>query len=232
MIFKRTTNRYGETPIAETPYARAGQVWDQRLGSARVQAKNWRYMAFACFLLACCLSAALVWQSQQSTITPYVVEVDKLGEVRTVGPATQAYEPSDAQIAYHLANFIKGVRSVSVDPVVLREQWLSVYDFATDRASLTLNEYANENDPFADVGRRSVSVEITSVVRASNDSFQVKWIERHYRNGAFQKLERYTAILTIVFQPPIDAATLRKNPLGLYVHGLNWSRDLDQGEQQ
>ncbi|CAN0539533.1 unnamed protein product [Scytosiphon promiscuus] len=46
-------------------------------------------------------------------------------------------------------------------------------------------------------------------------------MERHYMNGAFQKLERHTAILTIVFQKPSTAARLKKNQLGIYIHGLN-----------
>tara|TARA_R110000772_G_scaffold69345_3_gene153246 strand:+ start:377 stop:1075 length:699 start_codon:yes stop_codon:yes gene_type:complete len=232
MIFKRATHKYGDTPIAETPYHKAAQAWDDRIGSARTQARNWRLMAFGCLTLVGALSAALIWQSVQSRITPYVVEVDKLGEVRTVGPASAPYQPSDAQIAYHMGEFIKRVRSVSIDPVVLRDQWETAYDFVTDRAAQILNEYARENDPFKDVGRRSVAVEITSVVRASGDSFQVKWIERHYMNSAFQRLERHTAILTVVFQQPATAAALEKNPLGLYVHGLNWSRDLDQGDKE
>ena len=41
-MFRRPTVRYGRTPQPETPYQRAGQVWDERIGSARVQAKNWR----------------------------------------------------------------------------------------------------------------------------------------------------------------------------------------------
>lgn len=232
MIFKRATNKYGDTPIPTTPYQKASQAWDERIGSARLQARNWRFMAFGCLVLLTTLSGALIWQSLQSRITPYVIEVDALGEVRTVGPATVAYQPNDAQIAYHMAEFIKRVRSVSVDPIVLREQWETAYNFVTDRASQILNEYARENDPFAEVGRRSIAVEITSVVRASEDSFQVKWIERHYMSGAFQKLERHTAILTIVSQKPANVTALNKNPLGLYVHGLNWSRDLDRGERQ
>jgi len=31
---------------AEEPYQKAAQIWDERIGSARVQAKNWRIMAF------------------------------------------------------------------------------------------------------------------------------------------------------------------------------------------
>ena len=100
MIFKRSTTTYGETPAPETPYQRAAQVWDDRIGSARVQARNWRLMAFGCLALAIGLSGGVVWQAGRSTITPYVVEVDTLGEVRAVGPAVTAYEPTDAQIAY------------------------------------------------------------------------------------------------------------------------------------
>ncbi len=35
-----------------------------------------------------------------------------------------------------------------------------------------------------------------------------------------------TAILGIVVQPPRDAERLRKNPLGLFIHAINWSKEL------
>lgn len=232
MIFKRSVHKYGDTPEPVTPYQKAAQEWDERIGANRVQARNWRFMAFGCLVLLAGLATALVWQSGQSRITPYVVEVNELGTVQAIGPAVSPYNPTDAQIAYHVAEFIRRVRSISVDPVIVRQQWLEAYDFVTDRAAQVLNEYARTNDPFADIGQRSVSVEITSVVRASDDSFQVKWIERHYRSGTLQSLERYTAIFTIIIQRPINVATLRKNPLGIYIHGLNWSRDIDTGEDQ
>ncbi|MCG8435562.1 MAG: conjugal transfer protein TrbF, partial [Gammaproteobacteria bacterium] len=179
-MFKRPTQRYQTAPEPVTPYQKAAQVWDERIGAARVQAKNWRFMAFGCLTLAAGLAAAVVWQGTQSRITPYVVEVDALGATRAVGPALQPYQPKDAQIAYHLGRFISNVRSVSIDPIVVRENWLAAYDYATDRASIRLNEYARDNDPFARIGERSISVDVTSVVRASADSFQVKWIERIY----------------------------------------------------
>lgn len=230
MRFKRTATRYGETPEPVTPYQKAAQVWDERMGAARVQAKNWRLMAFGSLGLAGLLAGGLVWQAGRSTITPYVVEVERLGDVRAVGPASEAYEPSDAQIAYHLARFIENVRSLSLDPVVVRENWLEAYAYATDRAAATLNDYARETDPFAQVGEITVTVEVTSVVRSSDDSFVVRWTERRYRGGALDETARFTASLTLVVEPPRTLERLRANPLGLYVHGLNWSQDLVTGD--
>ncbi len=231
-MFKRTTTTYGDTPEPVTPYQKAAQVWDERIGSARVQARNWRFMAFGCLALAIGLSGGVVWQAGRSTITPYVVEIDTLGQTRAIGPAIAAYEPTDAQVAYHLARFIENVRSLSIDPIVVRQNWLRAYDYATDRAASTLNDYARENDPFSRVGQRTVTVEVTSIVRSSGDSFDVRWREQSFENGTLAATTRYTAVLSIVLQPPRTEEALRKNPLGIYVHALNWSRDLISGDNQ
>ncbi len=226
MRFRRAAVRYSDTPQPETPYQRVGQVWDERLGASRTQARNWRLMALASLGLSMLMGTGLVWQAGRSSITPYVVEVDKQGDVRAVGAASEAYTPTDAQIANHLARFISDVRALPLDPIIVRQDWLEAYDYATDRGAAVLNEYARANDPFAKVGKQSAAVEITSVVRASPGSFQVRWIERRYENGTLAVTERWTAILSIVLQPPGNEAQLRKNPLGIYVNGLSWSREL------
>ncbi|QFS82916.1 MULTISPECIES: conjugal transfer protein TrbF [unclassified Roseivivax] len=224
-MFRRPSVRYGTTPEPVTPYQKAAQVWDERIGSARVQARNWRLMAMGCLALSAGLSAALAWQSTRSSVVPYVVEVDNLGAAQAVAPALAEYRPTDPQIAWHLARFVEHVRQVPADPIVLRQNWLRAYDFATDRGAVALNDHARVNDPFAQVGDTQISIEVSSVIRASDTSFRVAWIERRYENGQLATTERWTAILTVVIQPPRDAERLRSNPLGVYVHAINWSRE-------
>lgn len=227
-IFKRPTTHYGKTPEPVTPYQKAAQVWDERIGSARVQAKNWRYLAFGCLILSAGFAAALVWQSARGTIVPWMVEVDQHGEARAVEPAVTAYQPTDPQIAFHLARFIEQVRGLPSDPVIVRRNWLRAYDFTTDRGAIALNDYARANDPFTRVGKEQVSVEVSSVIRASPDSFRIAWAEQHYENGQLSRTERWTAILTVALQQPRDAERLRANPLGIYVNAINWSREMSQ----
>jgi type IV secretory pathway TrbF-like protein len=226
MMFRRPSVRYGATPEPETPYQKAGQVWDERIGSARVQAKNWRLAFFAMLTLSSGLASGLVWQSARGTVTPWVVQVDKFGQAQAVAPAAADYRPTDPQIAWHLARFIEEVRSIPADPVVLRRDWLEAYDYVTDKGALTLNDYARTNDPFSRIGKAQVSVEVSSVIRASGDSFRIEWVERRYVDNALAATERWSAILTIVVQTPTDADRLKNNPLGIYVHALNWSKEL------
>jgi len=227
-IFRRPTTHYGKTPEPVTPYQKAAQVWDERIGSARVQARNWRYMAFGCLILSAGFASALVWQSARGTVVPWVVEIDRHGEARAVETAVADYRPTDPQVAWHLARFIEQVRGLPSDPIVLRQNWLRAYEFTTDRGAVALNEYARSNDPFTRVGRQQVSVEVSSVIRASPDSFRVAWSEQHYENGQLSRTERWTAILTIVLQQPRTAERLRANPLGIYVNAISWSREMSQ----
>lgn len=224
--FSRPSLRYGTTPAPETPYQKAAQVWDERIGSARVQARNWRLIAFGNLVLAAGLATALIWQATRGTIVPWVVQVDQLGQAQAVAPAIADYKPTDGQIAWHLARFIEQVRSIPIDPVIVRQNWLSAYDFVTDRGALALNDYARNNDPFAKVGTVQVGVDVSSVIRASQDSFRIAWTERRYENGALAATERWSAIVTIVIAPPRDADRLRKNPLGIFIHAINWSKEL------
>ncbi len=226
-MFRRPLQRYGTTPEPATPYQRAAQLWDDRIGASRVQAKNWRLMALGGLGLAFVLSGALAWQSAQSRIVPYVVQVDKFGAVQAVGPAVQNYVPADAEIAWYLGRFITDVRSLSLDPVIVRRNWLEAYDYATDRGATFLNEFARVNNPFKAIGERTVSVQVSSVVRMSDKSFQVKWSEQTFEQGVLAKTERWTAILSVVTKTPTTAEILKKNPLGLYVNAVNWSRELD-----
>ncbi len=140
---------YGKTPEPETPYQTAAQVWDDRIGSARVPGQDWRYMAFGSLILSAGFAGAL-------------------------------------------------------------------------------NDYARTNDPFTKVGKQQIAVDVSSVIRASPDSFRVAWTERRYKNGQLSATERWTAILTIAVQPPRDAERLKANPLGIYVNAISWSREIGQ----
>ena len=226
MNWRRASMRFGDTRAPATPYQRAEQLWDERIGSARVQAANWRLMAFGALALAGIVVGDDIRARSRSTVTPYVVEVDHTGAVQAVGPATADYQPSDAQLAFFLARFVDNVRALSVDPVVVRQAWLDAYDAITSHAKAVLDAYAQGADPFGHIGRRAVTVDVTSVVRASDRSFRIAWVEHPFEEGAALPPQRWSAILTVIVQTPRTEDRLRKNPLGIFIDAISWSQEL------
>ena len=53
------------------------------------------------------------------------------------------------------------------------------------------------------------------------------WVEKRYEDNSLVATERWTAILTVVIETPHKAETLLKNPLGVYVHAFNWSKEFE-----
>ncbi len=227
--FQGPTPDFSNKKNPASPYERAKREWDARLGGARVQARNWRLMAFASMTLAFALAIGLIYQAQQSTIRPYIVEVEPGGEIRRVELADGRYRLTDAQIAMHLVAFVEKVRSKSTDPIVIRENWLDAYKFVTQNAKITLDSYAEQEDPFADIGTLAKTVEVTNVIKISDTTYQVRWRERVFRRGALQGEEHFTGSFSIVQRLPRTDRDLFNNPLGFYIDGLNWSREYNTG---
>src|SRR3546814_16779841 len=106
-------------------------------------------MAFGCLALTAGLSSGLVWQSTQSRVTPYVVEVDRLGAARAVTEAEAGFHPTDPHIAWHLSRFISNVRRPSLDPVLVCPDWLKTSDLPTKRCRQILGVQWRAADPVA-----------------------------------------------------------------------------------
>jgi len=208
-----------------TPYQRAGQVWDERMGLSLAHARNWRRMAFANLAVAAFLGAGWWMQARQAVVKPFVVEVSQWGQTQRITALDGRYEPTEAQIGHALAGWIRNVRAKSVDPVVIRQNWLAAYDLATPRTASFLNSWAQAHDPFAEVGREAVNVEVLNVVRRSARTYDLQWRETRFVNGQSAGQARWRALITLKLQPPKTEAELLKNPLGIRIEDVSWTPD-------
>jgi len=215
--------------IAETPYQRAKQEFDDLIGNARLQAYHWR-MAFFCTVIVLCVTVmGMIYLSSQSKIIPYIVEVDTTGSVRLVGKAHYVdYEPNIQSIKYFLNLFVKNIRSIPADQVLLKKNFLNAYYFVTTKGRNLLNDYARNYDPFTKQKEYVIAVEISNVVKMSEMSYQVQWNEQVFsKNGSMINQNHYTGIFTITFSTPKNETILQKNPLGLFIDFFNISKNLN-----
>ncbi len=213
----------GET--AETPYARARQEWDARMGSAVFSARAWRVTAFAALAAAGLASVGLTAVALQKRTFVHVVEVSPEGQVMAVRATGERWTPTEAQIAHHLSRFVVLVRSLPTDGVVLRENWLQAYKFLTPQAAAHLNEMARADDPFLSLGRVGRTIHVRSVIARSDRSWEVSWIERATNSVGSSEPQIYSGVFTVMVRPPRNADDITANPLGLLIEDFSWSRE-------
>lgn len=230
--FLASPTSYKPQQPAESPFRTAQQVWDFRLGASVVQARNWRFafLATAALLLLAMLSIITIVKQQK--VIPVVVALDKeSGEPTVVGPVDQKkYLPGPLEIKFFLSQFIRYVRSVPLDQVVIKQNWLRAYSFLRKEAAGLLNEMTQNdpNSPLNKIGKVLVTVQPLSILQIPDtNSYQMRWKETLYSSHG-TKLEEYTMLSTFIieFEPPKDEHTLQENPLGLFIKNFQWNREL------
>lgn len=228
--FRAPTKTFAADP-PDTPYRRARQEWDARMGSAVLSARAWRMTAFAGLGLAAALGAALTFVALDQRTFVHVVEVAPEGQVMQVRAADGRWNPTNAQIAHHLGRFVRLVRSLPTDGVVLRENWLEAYRFLTPQAAAQLSEIARQDDPFLSLGRVGRTVQIRTIMARAGNTWEITWVERATNSTGTNNGEIYSGVFTVTTRAPRNADEVAANPLGLLISEFSFSRESGSRER-
>lgn len=230
--FLKSPTSFKPAIAPSSPFREAAQCWDNRLGHSVVQARNWRFAFLLSSILLLLSLLSLVMMVRQQRVVPVIVGLDKeTGAPTVVGPVdARKFTPGAVEIRYFLSEFIRSVRTVSLDQIVIRQNWIRAYKYLRPEAAGLLNELAQKDtaSPLQKIGKTLVSVQPVSIVAVpETNSYQARWRETVF-SAQGQKLDEYTMLATFVIEldPPRDENTLQDNPLGLFIRSFQWNREL------
>ncbi|MDF7677058.1 conjugal transfer protein TrbF [Neisseriaceae bacterium ESL0693] len=218
----------------ENPYLSARRTWNEHIGSVVSSRQTWQVIGILSMLIALASIGGIIHIGSQSKFIPYVVQVDKLGQTIAAGPVTEANKADPRIIHATIADFISSSRIVTPDVALQRKAVFKVYAVLSpdDPATSKMNEWLNGNadaNPFKRATKEMVSIEITSAIPQSPDTWQVDWTETtRDRQGALKgQPTKMRALVTVYTAKPTSQTTdeqLRNNPMGIYVRDFSWSR--------
>lgn len=219
--------------VAETgtgnAYTDAQTVWLERYGSYLQQAYNWRLIAILEAIGIIVAVLAIAYIGAQSKLVPYVVTIDKLGTPVGVQIADRAGPVDSRVIKAQLANFLVDTRSVVVDRVVEKQYLDNVYAMIANGSAARgyIDAWYTGHSPFDLARDRTISVTVDSLLAISPTTWQVQWTETQ-RNlgGVVTGSEQWVGSIGVAVRTPTDEATIMRNPLGVYVTSLNWTKKL------
>ena len=212
----------------DNPYL-GQQAYLEAHGRYVTAARQWRWMAVLALGLAALLGGGLIMVSSQSQVVPYVVKVDRLGTALPVERADRAAQADKPIIVAQLARWITATRSVWVDAGAQRGLVKEAYAMINARAAAygVLNDHMRAHDPFTRAKSETVAIDVQSVLPISGDSWRIEWREEtRSRDGTRTASRDYQATVSLSFNPPRDDATIRVNPLGLYINSFDWAERL------
>lgn len=225
--------REGES---ENPYLAARRTWNDQSAANAASRQMFQLLGVLALLVALAGVGGMVYIGSQSRFVPYVVEVDRLGQQQAVARADRA-APIDQRVLHaSVADWIGSMRLVTPDIALQRKAVFKVYAMLApnDPATAKANEWLNgteESNPFKRAARETASIEITSVIPQTPDTWQVDWMETVRDRQGVKKGEaqRWRALVTIYVVPATPDTTeedLRNNPLGVHVRDFSWSKQL------
>lgn len=223
----------GNPSQSENPYLAARRSWNDHVARLVAARTMWQAVGLLSLMIAVAAVGGVIHLASQSQLVPYVVEVDTAGNVRAVQRAVEMAPATQPVIEAQLEKFVTLSRRVTTDIGLQRSAIFGVYAMLTpdDPATGKMTEFLSgheERTPFARAQRETVNTEVTSILRQTEETWQVDWVETVYERGSGKRKERFSmrALVQVFTISPrhMTEEALRNNPLGIYVRDFSWNR--------
>jgi type IV secretory pathway TrbF-like protein len=193
--------------------------------------RNWQLMSFALTALLAVTTLSYVRLASSARVVPYLIQVDRLGQVLDIGRADQTLKPNQRLVAAQIAQFIRAIRTVLPASAAAgqAEMIKRGYAFLGPEAAGFLNDYFadSKNDPRILGARLTRQVDVTGILRVPNsDVWRLQWseTERPISAGEETRTTAWEGYATVKLVPPVTAEAVQDNPLGLYITTINWTQ--------
>lgn len=226
-------NRQGEN---ENPYLTARRTCNDQAAANVGNRQMLQVFGILALMIALAAVGGMIHIGSQSKFVPYVVEVDKHGQIIAVAPAQRAGKADPRIVHASVSSFINDLRMVTPDVALQRKAVYRVYSMLSskDAATAKANEWLNgteDSSPFKRAEKETVSIEFITVLSQTPDTWQVDWVETVRDRQGVLKDQPYNmrALVTVYTAETTSQTTeaqFRNNPLSIYVRDFSWAKQI------
>lgn len=215
---KHRVKTYTPDPTKGNEFNKLGKQYDSLIGEERREKHIWRCISF--FLILYVLASIFGWlyAINLPKSVPMVISVAPWGEAVNMGDISKysygTIEVSEAARQWQVRDFITKLRTISSDSKILYDNVTVVFSMITKSVESKVKDQFRNPDVFSLVGKKTITLTFESIIRVSDTSYQVDWIERTTGENAGQK--RYRGVFTIELLQPSKSHEIT-NPLGIYI---------------
>ena len=224
------------TGESANPYLSARRTWNDLMQAQVASRRSWEMIAILCLLIALASVGGIASIGSQSKFIPFLYQVDTHGHATAIGPVEQVSPADPRVLAATIGEFIANARVVTVDAALQRKAVYQVYAMLNEQDPATgkMNHWMNGTEganPFTRAETETVTVDISTVLPQTPDTWEVTWVESVWdRKGEVKTPPIPMRALVTVYRADPSATVsedeLRRNPLSVYVRDFSWSKQL------
>lgn len=226
--------------LTNNPYLNAKRAWNTHTAGLMKSLQVWQLVSLASLLVTLAAVGGLIAIGGQSKFIPLVFQQDYSGNTLSVTRADRVGQASIDDYRSTAAHFIENLRMVSADSELQKNAVFQVYAYLNqnDAALTKVQEFYSDkqqSNPFERAAHELVSIEIKSVLKETEDTWQVDWIETtRNRDGSIKQKPVFMKAIVTLYQESeihdIASESILKNPHLIYIRDFNWSYDLQHGD--
>jgi type IV secretion system protein VirB5 len=219
------------SPPGQALFLEGRRVWNERYGEYLGAANAWRKLALICAATTTLSVGGNIYQSSQSHLIPYVIEIGQLGMPVNAGFPNEASKADPRIMKALIGSFISDLRSVIADASAEKIGITRAFHFLRegDPAHATIVEFLtqDETNPFKRAEVTTVTVQVNSALPITEKTWQLEWLEiERNRQGLETGKSQMKAMLTVAMAETTDESVLAHNPIGLFITDVSWNRVL------
>lgn len=217
----------GSDASPDTPWALAARQHEDRYLRLTAQVKNWRLFAFFALALAAVAVFGVIWIGSQSKFKPYMVEVDRRGQVLAI-KVLQENAPKTAvpkEVYREMFDLIENLRTVTTDREANDSRIVDGFSRLRNAARTYVRSELRKAPP-NEVGKgKTVQIVVKTAQPLTGKSWLVEW-EELSRNlqGEPVGQELWRATITWTQETSDNESIFRRNPMGFYVDEMSWQK--------
>lgn len=206
--------------------------WGIRHGEredALTAGKYWKHGCWALGGLAVLLAVECGYLGAQPKDKPFLVQIDTCGGSARVLPQTPETITMVAAVDQtKVAEFVQGLRGISSDQEVTKEQWRALEVQVTPKGAYKL---LDESVQYAPLKKQEiVRVEELRVEKRTEHTFYVRWQEVTFSNTSIRRerlgVATWSGLFTTIRRPPVGLKEKRYAPTGRFFDDWQYEKDL------
>lgn len=213
----------------EVDYDKATEELFEFYAQQSKRINTYKLIAILMLCLTIISTLSCVYLSTKSTLIPYVIEVDQVGEAKAIKRAEQLYIPKEIEYRYFIREIINKMRSIPRDNVLYSRNFQQLSYFLTE-AMLEKHQQILINEDTNSLAKQLISRDLNIIsfnkVPRTKNTYQVKWNEKMYSaEGIEISNSNFTGMFTVTSEQPKDIAEININPLGIIVEDFSLAKE-------